>query len=290
MRKRKWLCLVLILACLVVFLGYRTVARMNSDTKAPQIDMDAQLLQVSVQDPASALLQGVTAKDDSDGDVTGSLVVESIRLVDSKGTANVSYAAFDSSGNVAKAERQIQYTDYESPRFSLDTPLVFTANSSFDVLSIITVHDAIDGDISHRIRATSLDEDSIATVGTHDVQFRVTNSLGDTVELVLPVEVYTARTYEATLKLTDYLIYLDAGSVFDEEDYLDSYSLSGNTVSLRGSMPKNYTVKTSGTVDTRTPGVYSVDYKVTYTKVNEADSSYNQSYTGYSKLIVVVEG
>lgn len=283
MKNRRWLYLALIAVCLAAFYGYRAVARLSTDTKAPEINVGTETLQVSVQDSRAVLLQGVTATDNSDGDVTSSLVVESVRLVDSNGTVSVSYAAFDKAGNVAKAERQVQYTDYESPRFSLSVPLVFAQNSSFDVLSVIEAEDMVDGSITHRIRATSLDSNSIITLGTHDVEFRVTNSQGDTAELVLPVEVYSSGSYQAQLSLTSYLIYLNVGDSFRAEDYLGEYTLGREVTSLRGGVPSGFILRTTGEVDTQTPGVYTVAYKV-------STSQAEQLYTGYSKLIVVVEG
>lgn len=290
MKNRNVLCLLLIALCLALLFGYRAVDRLGTDAAAPQINMSAETLQVSVQDARSALLQGVTATDETDGDVTASLVVESVSLKDPDGTVLVGYAAFDKAGNVAKAQRVAQYMDYESPRFSLSKPLVFTQEQSFDVLGIIGARDTLDGDISHRIRAGSLDEASINTLGTHEVEFRVTNSLGETVKLVLPVEVSPSGTYQGSLTLTDYLIYLPAGSLFSAQSYLDSYSRGAETVSLRAGLPENYSLRTTGTVDTTVPGVYPVAYKLTYTIVNEANPDLNQSYTAYSKLIVVVEG
>lgn len=290
MKNRKWPYLLLIVLCLLLFGAYRAAGRMRADTEAPKISVDEQLLQVSVKDDKSALLQGVTAKDTHDGDVTASLVVESMRLLDQDGTVTVTYAAFDQAGNVAKAERQVQYTDYESPKFTLNSPLAFIQGSSFDVLSVVEAQDVVDGDIQHRIRATSLDETSISMLGNHYVQFRVTNSLGDTVERVFPVEVYPAGTYEATLTLTQYLVYLPVGSVLNPNAYLGEFTWNRETTSLRSGLPKNYSLRTSGWVDTQTPGVYALSYTVTYTQVNETNPENSKMYDGYSKLIVVVEG
>ena len=242
-------------------------------------------LQLSVEASHKDLLQGVTAKDQKDGDVTASLVVESVRLADSDGTVTVTYAAFDRAGNVTKATRQVQYTDYVSPRFSLRAPLVLAQNSSVDVLNLIRATDLFDGDISRNIRATSLEEISVSALGTHQVEFRVTSSLGDTVKLVLPVEVYAAGIYQASLNLTEYLIYLPAGADFDPKDYLDSFTMGMEETSLKQGVPANLSLKTTGTVDTKTPGVYSVGYTVTY----KQDSTGSRVYSGYSKLIVVVE-
>lgn len=283
MKKKNWICLVLIAATLAVFFGYRAVARLAEDNSAPEISLEEQLLQVSVEDPESALLQGVTARDKRDGDVTASIVVESKKLKNSDGLLSVTYAAFDAAGNVAKAEREVQLTDYHSPRFTLSRSLDFVQGTSFDLLSIVGVEDVIDGDLQHRLRATVLDEVAVSNQGTHDVEFKVTNSLGDTVELVLPVEVYPSGTYLAELSLTDYIVYLNVGDAFRVEDYLSTYTYLREDVSLRNGLPTGYILRTTGDVDTGTPGVYTLGVKV-------STSHSEQLCTGYAKLIVVVEG
>lgn len=289
MKKKKWLQYVIIVLCLAVFFGYRAVEAMLDDTKAPEITFDDQALQISVEDPEDELLRGVSAKDSKDGDVTDSLVVESVKLLSQDGTISVTYAAFDKSGNVTKASREVQYLDYESPRFTLDSPLIFST-TNFDILSVIGAEDTFDGDIRHRIRANALDEMGSSATGVFDIQFRVTNSLGDTVEIVLPVEVYSAGTYEAQLSLKEYLVYLPRGSAFSINSYLEEFTLGKEEVSLRGGLPAGYALHTYGTVDTMTPGVYAVSCTVTYTDLDERNEANNRTYTGYSKLIVVVEG
>lgn len=282
MKKQKWIYWILIVLCAAVFVGYRFLDGIRTDDRPPEIQFSGQL-SLSVLEPREALLQGVSAKDDRDGNVTDSLVVESITMTDQTSPVKVVYAAFDASGNVAKAERQVQFTDYTSPEFSLTAPLVYSSGITFDVLDRIQAEDVLDSDISRSIRATSLSETSIGSVGTHDVQFRVTNSLGDTVEIVLPVEVYPAETYKATLKLTDYLVYIPVGTNFSARDYLYEYSMMNETTYLRGSFPAELSLKISGQVDTNTPGIYAVSYTVT-------GELREEPYAAYSKLIVIVEG
>ena len=291
MRKRTTIILILLIViCVAVFLGYRMLDRIRTDTQPPEITLGGETLTLSVNDSKSALLQGVSATDKVDGNVTDSLVVESVNLLDSTGRANVSYAAFDKAGNVAKAQQEVLFADYASPRFILNAPLLYRYGSNFDVLSTIGAEDGIDGNIQHRIRATALDENAITTMGSHDVQFQVTNSLGDTVTMVFPVEVYDPQSYDATLTLTDYLIYLNTGDSFNASSYLSSFSLLSETTKLNGRTPSGYSLKTTGTVDTDTPGIYTVEYRVTYTEKNENNPLLSRKYTGYNKLIVVVEG
>ncbi len=158
MKKKNRIGIVLIIICLATLMGYRTMVRARTDSAAPEILMEEQMLEISALEPRSALLRGITARDDRDGDVTASLVVESVRLIRGDGTATVSYAAFDAAGNVAKAQREVRFTDYESPKFSLDQPLLFSQTRSYDVMSLISAQDMLDGDISHRIRATALEQ------------------------------------------------------------------------------------------------------------------------------------
>lgn len=290
MKRKNWLLLLLILLCLGVLLGYRAYDGLRTDTRAPEIRMDGSVPEVSVQDPRSALLQGVTARDKKDGDVTASLVVEKIALLDGGGTISVTYAAFDRAGNVAKAERQARFTDYKSPRLTLEAPLAYTFGSNFDLMANVGAQDVIDGDIQHRVRATSLDEISVTELGTHYVRFHVSNSLGDSVTRILPVEVYEAGTYEARLALTDYLVYLEAGSGFDPRHYLESFTLKGAETDLTGGLPADFALETSGNVQTQVPGVYSVEYRVIFTDRHDTNPDYDAQYTGYSKLMVVVEG
>lgn len=290
MKNKNWIAVLLIIVCVAGYYGYRALDLARTDTKAPKIEINTERVEVSVLDPKSALLQGVTAMDNVDGDVTESVVVESISLLNRDGTISVSYAAFDSTGNVAKATREAKYTDYESPKLTLSGPLLYGYGSNFDVLSTVGATDMIDGDIQHRVRATALEEDSIAVLGTHQVRFQVNNSLGDTMALELPVEVYAADTYNAGLTLTEYLIYLPVGANFNPSSYLGDFTLRGETTNLRNGLPGNYTLRTKGEVQTQQPGVYCMEYRVTYTVRNETNPNLNQEYTGYSKLIVVVEG
>lgn len=282
MKKRNWISLLLIILCVGVLTGYRAMARIRKDVTPPAITVPDQILELSALEPRSALLQGVSARDKADGDVTASLVVESVRLMHADGTAAVTYAAFDKAGNVAKAQREVRFNDYESPHFSLSQPLLFSQTSSYNVLDIISAEDMLDGDISHRIRATVLDEVSSGYAGTHDIQFRVTNSLGQMVELVLPVELYTPSLFEGSLTLSDYLVYLKQGDYFNARSYLESFQLGREEIPLKGTWPEQMKERISGRVDTSVPGVYTVDYEITYERSN-------QVYTAYSRLIVVVE-
>ena len=291
MKRKKMAPVLLILAALAVFVGYRQYDAIKSDVGAPEISINnTQTLQISVQTPKAELLQGVTAVDRHDGDVSDKLVVESMHLMDADGLIEVGYAVADKSGNVAKATRMVQYTDYESPKFSLSAPLIYEVYEDFDIMRSVFAQDVVDGDIQHRIRATALGEESIMSQGVHEVHFQVSNSLGDISEIILPVEVIETGTYAADLTLTDYLVYLPQGAIFRPEEYLDEFIYRAESTSLRNGLPHNFFIEVTGAVQTQTPGVYHIEYLVTRVVQHATNPELDQMYSGYSKLIVVVEG
>lgn len=287
MKKKDWVSIMLIVVCLGVLMGYRTLNKLSSDSKAPVITMEGQLPELSVYAPRETLLTGVTARDEVDGDVTASLVVESIRLLREDGRISVTYAAFDKAGNVAKESRELRYTDYRSPRFDLTRPLLFTQGKNYDVISLITAEDTLDGDITHRIRATVLEDVDTEYQGSYHVRFQVTNSLSETVELTLPVEVWGPNVQMGELLLTDYLVYLNQGDRFDPKEYLKSVTVGREEISLGHGVPEDLKLTVTGTVQTGMPGVYAVDYRISY---REEKNLPGGNDIGYSRLIVVVEG
>lgn len=291
MKKYNWIYILLILLCVGGLFGYRTMDRIRTDTEAPQLQLDPQIPEVSVQDSKDALLQGVSARDDRDGDVTASVVVEDVSLLDNgEGLVMVTYAAFDRAGNVTKGQREAKYTDYERPRFTLKAPLLYPTGTVFDVLSNVGATDVLDGEIQHRVKAQSADGTSIGTLGVHQIQFQVTNSLGDTVAQILPVEVYDATAYNARLELKQYLLYLPVGSAFYPASYLKSCTVMGENINLSNGIPRDVSLTTKGEVLTQFPGVYPVEYEVVYTIRHETNPDLDREFVSYSKLIVVVEG
>lgn len=284
-KKNIWILLYVIAASILILCGYIVIDSGRTDHTAPEITIATPEIELSVSSSEAELLQGVTAWDDVDGDVTDSLVVESLYGITADSRVTVTYAAFDSAGNVTKAERQVYYSDYESPRFMLSRALVYEFGEVADVMSSVGATDVLDGDIQRSIKATMLTSGtSVTEEGTHDVQFRVTNSLGDTAHLVLPVEVYPYGTYNADLTLTEYLVYLPAGAEFEPEEYLLQFATPLEQFDLQAAQSGALQIKIDNTVDMQTPGVYPVMFTVSCT-----DSTINR-YTGYSKLIVVVEG
>ena len=210
MRNRRKLLLLLVVAlCCAAFAAYYLRQQRSVDREPPKITMQSEELRLSVSDPAERLLEGVRAQDTRDGDVTDSLVVESVRGIVADKRFTVTYAAFDDAGNVAKATRTAFYWDYTAPRFTLAAPLIFRAEVTPDVFEPVGAQDVFDGDLKRQIKGTMrTSERRLPEQGEYLVEFRVTNSLGDTSYLTAPVELTTDWGGAARVNLTNYLVYL----------------------------------------------------------------------------------
>ena len=267
--------LALVLVCCAAFAVYRIAEARCADREAPQITMAQEELRLSVKDGTEKLLDGVTAQDAQDGDVTDLLVVESVRGIVADKRFTVTYAAFDAAGNVAKAQRTVYYEDYTSPCFTLTAPLIFR-EGTVDVFAPLGADDVFDGSLKDRIKGTLVSgESQVSQPGDYTVEFRVTNGLGDTAYLTAPVRVLPAGNRNAELTLTDYLIYLRKNEAFVPEMYLDTLSAGGQTVALDGG---SVSLQINSDVDMTKTGTYCVDYTAAFGK-----------FTAYTRLLVVVE-
>ena len=235
---------------------------------SPEIVFSDDVLAVSTGADDAALLAGVTATDAEDGDVTASLLVEGVSGRNDDGTVRVTYAAFDSDRHVTKATRAVRYTDYTPPRFALSQPLICRTNGSRALSLFVGAADSIDGDLSDRVKIALTDGSSLLIAGTHTAELRVTNSIGDTASVPVTVEVTTGDVNPAYITLTQYLIYLPAGSSYAPLDYVSG---------VNGGDSKNG-VTAESAVNTQVPGVYEVVF------------SYRSGNTeSHTRQIVVVE-
>lgn len=259
--------MVLSVGGLVVYVFHQ---RTVNGGEAPVIAFASDVLELPTTATEADLLQGVTATDAEDGDVTASVLVESVSRFVSGNTVKVTYAAFDAQNHVTKATRNVRYTDYTAPHFTLSGPLVFTESGVADLLDRVGAQDCMDGDLTNRVKVSSKDNGSlVSSIGSHAVEFRVTNSMGDTAYLPATVDVVNGNVNSAQITLSDYLVYIPQDSDFSPGAYVKSFS--------RGDRVYTDTadgVSIDSNVDPATPGVYEVTYTVD---------------TSYTRLIVVVE-
>ena len=205
--RRFWLVFVVLVTAL--FGVYRLREHMTADASTPVFSCEEEMLQISVRDGEEMLLQGVTASDAKDGDLTSDILVEKLSNFYGDGRRVVTYVVFDSDGNCTRMEREITYRDYHRPRFELSRSLRFATGEQIDLYKYITASDCLDGDLSAKLTVQMDSNINNRAAGTYKIEYSVTNSAGDTVYLPVDLEVYQYRVGMAQLELSDYLLYYD---------------------------------------------------------------------------------
>lgn len=192
MKKLRWFAIALFLLSAAVYVLDQNQIRRKTDRTIPKISMDQDVIRVSVKDPEEVWKKGITAYDEKDGDITDSLVIESVSTFLEKGRRLVSYAAFDQDGHVAKASRQLIYTDYHSPKISYAKPFSFPVGTQ-DILESVYATDCIDGDISNKVEITGDSVFFLNIAGEYEIRLQVTNSCGDMVTVPVTLEMVDYR-------------------------------------------------------------------------------------------------
>lgn len=106
---RKGLLAIMILICLTLGAG-AVWLYLSEDKQGPEITIPEAAMSYQEGDNYEALLEGVTAFDDMDGDVSDTLRVEEVFPSAGSKSATVIYVAKDTKNNISKADKIVSYT------------------------------------------------------------------------------------------------------------------------------------------------------------------------------------
>lgn len=269
MRTIKKILIILLAVLSVCYVATRIYLGSSERKEPPVIYCPSEVLEVSATDDESVLLSGITASDPQDGDLTSQVIIGGVSKLISKDTAKVTFMVFDSDDNMGMCVRYIRYTDYRRPQFAITEPLMYSSASEVSLSKRVAATDVVDGDISGRIRVSTLAATDNSEV--YDVTIQVTNSMGDTSWLKLPVLVQPTNPLRPVIELSSYLIYMEPGSEFDPAEYITSVTAAQTSAEASD-------VSISSNVNTAETGTYRVMY--TYSA---------NSTTGTAILTVVVQ-
>ena len=225
----------LIILCAALGAGTAAVV-VSSDRKGPEIEVpsSADVTYKEGSDTAS-LLEGVTATDDKDGDVTSSLVIENIFPNDDRTSASVVYAAKDSHNNVTKVTRRVNYKASEGD-----------ASASEDTAE----EDNGDADEAAPAAEEPKQEDTEGVKNETDAQMEIDALPAETPKLYL-------NTYEVTV---------EAGSELDKISYIKEITDDADS---QETLFRE--IQIDGDVDTATAGDYTLTYHVTDSDGNRSN-------------------
>ncbi len=270
MRALRGIIIVLFVVATALFSVFYVREKINTDNTIPVIKVESELLEVSFNATDEELLQGVTAYDEKDKDLTDRIIVESVSNFLDDGVCKVVYAVCDNDNNVTNATRKIKYKNYESPKFSVGESLCFSIYDKPDVSTAIKAYDCIDGDISRNIIITSDDYTSAGSVvGVFSLDISVSNSKGDTSNLKLPLVIEDRSLLSPEINLREYLTYIKIGDEIDYRSFItDVTDRTDDNIPI-----DNVRVETN--MDTSVAGTYSVHYYVTNSKGAQGHSILN---------------
>ncbi len=210
------------------------------------------------------VMDGVSASDHEDGDVTGSVVVESSNVdTNTVGSYQVTYRVTDSQD--ASSTKTI--TVIVNPKMEAlnEVPVInavdkiLTVGDTFDVKKDITASDAEDGNLTDKIEVIRNEVDT-GKAGTYEVTYKVTDSQGASSTKTILVTVnpkMESLNQVPTIKAEDKTI--TVGDKFDVKKDVTAKDTEDGDLTDKIEVVKN-------DVDTTKPGTYEVIYKVTDSK------------------------
>ena len=297
LRKTRIFVVIFFIISVLLFGGYTLIRAVTVDRTLPIIEMDSDEVTISVKGGDAAILEGIKASDEKDGDITGNLFVESKSTFIEKGIFKATIAVADSDNHVTKVERKVTYSDYRSPQFTLTEPLKFlTTRENRDDLNIaesLRANDVVDGNISNKIKISSEYSINGYTPGDYKMEFIVTNSMGDTSKLPVTVNIYSALEESGLpeIILSNYLINTPVGAGADIAALIDQIEYHNETF-RRGEDGNLYNgefdaegnpimfdwsaIQIDTDADWNTPGVYEV--KITFTDEAANLSNFTRCY------------
>lgn len=195
LRKSRFAVIIFFVAAVILFELNKFQDRNANDRMPPVITMEEDTVVISVSDDKDAILDGITARDGTDGDVTANLVVEKLGNFIEPGRRQATIAAFDRDSNVSRVTRTVVYSDYEPPMIYIYAPLKFTVSNGSNTLSLekiiseISAYDSIAGDITNRIRISSDYPINVYKTGEYPTELSVMGEAGASTKIPVTVEI-----------------------------------------------------------------------------------------------------
>lgn len=247
----------------------------NQDTTLPEITSDREVLEIPCDYTEEDLLEGLSAYDETEGDLTSQIIPGSFSRFIEDGVCNLTYVVFDSSDQPASLTRRVRFTDYHSPRFTLSQPLVFAVQegSYTEAMNRLGAEDMLDGDRDDWIVQTDTDV-NYQMEGSYTMTVEVTNSFGDVSTAALPVHVVNPERQNLNISLSAAIVYIGVGENVDPDAYV------AGVTDAEGDSLDTDIVSASSNVDPETPGCYEIHYQ----------ASGGDGQSGETWLTVIVEG
>ena len=147
-------------------------------------------------------MDGVTAIDDTDGNITSKVTYDKTVDTNTKGTYSVTYSVTNSNNKTTTKTIKVTVVDNSKPIINASDKTVYL-NREFDPMDGVTATDKEDGDLTKKIEVTKNNVDT-SVIGEYEVEYAVTDSANQKVTKKIKVNVA-----EKVLKETSANFYFD---------------------------------------------------------------------------------
>ncbi|WP_342985444.1 immunoglobulin-like domain-containing protein [Clostridium saudiense] len=197
-------------------------------------------------------LDGVTARDSFDGDLTSSIKISDLDKVDvnTPGQYTVKYTVKDVAGNEVTIDRTIIVDG--APVITGADNVTIKVGSAFNELDGVTAEDKEDGPLTNNIVVSGMDKLDVNTPGEYTITYIVTDKLGNVTTINRIVKVDGAPVITGADNVT-----IKVGSTFNELDGITAEDKED------GPLTNNIVVSGMDKLDLNTPGEYTIAYTVT---------------------------
>ena len=256
MRRMRFFVIAMFIVSSVLFVGVMLRGK-KEESHSPTIINKIDEFEIKLDERADEekLLKGLEAIDKEDGDLTSQIIVDSISDFIEPAVISVSYSVTDSDKNTTVYKRKVLCSDYMSPTFTITKEPVCLLGKMPDIKKYLSVEDSADGDLTDKVKVTSVDMDTDKT-GRYPVTLEVKNSLGEQVSYRMYMLVKTSTSDQARIYLKQYSIRLEKNSTFDPEDYI------AEVKNGYGETMYHPSLNIENNVDISTPGIYPVFYQL----------------------------
>jgi chitodextrinase len=237
------------------------IANAVADTTAPVITLNgSSTINLNVGDTYNEL--GATATDNTDGNLTSSIVTSGNVNTSNVGSYIVNYNVSDAAGNAAtQISRTVNVSDGTAPVITLNgaTTINLNVGDFYNELGA-TASDNVDGDLTSSISTTG--NVNTNTAGNYIVNYNVSDAAGNAATQV-------SRTVNVFADTTAPVITLNGATTIDL-NIGDAYNELGATAidNIDGNLTSSIVI--SGNVNTNVVGNYIVNYNVSDTAGNTA--------------------
>lgn len=277
---RKIIGLLFAVSCVVSALYYVKV-KMVEDTIPPEITCDKDTIEISVKDDSSVLMEGLSASDNRDGDITDSIRVDSMSHFVNGHKRFVNYVVFDKANLAGSVTRTVVYKDYTPTKIKVKEPLMYLLRDfpNVNLGENITARDCLDGNISNQVR-TIIGSGFIGDAGIFDLTLQVSNSAGDV--RTIPVELTLIDSDdEVSLQkefplLKDYILYTKVGKSVNAKDNIRGLWKAGAEYIFTNSEEESVSADdisySTSKVNYNKPGIYTITYAYTAEDAKKAET------------------